>query len=132
MDTWEMAQNLVEEKGYGQGIGIRWISPGGYLTFKYDLTNAIAARLWGYMDSVSPAEGDGGNFRVSASLDNEHWNILLDGTGRFAWRDIDLTPYVGQEVFVRFSNPADKGEARVKHWRLITTPIGDAGESGGE
>ena len=122
MATWEMAQRLVEEKGYGQGIHIRWISPGGYLTFKYDLTGVKTARLWGYMDSVSPSEIDGGNFRVSASTDKEHWDILLEGTGPFAWRDVDLTPYVGKQVFVRFSNPTDKGEARVKQWRLVTTP----------
>ena len=122
MATWEMAQRLVEEKGFGQGIHIRWISPGGYLTFKYDLTGVETARLWGYMDSVSPSEIDGGNFRVSASTDKEHWDILLEGAGPFEWRDVDLTPYVGNEVFVRFSNPTDKGEARVKQWRLVTTP----------
>ena len=64
---------------------------------------------------------DGGNFRVSASTDQKHWDILLEGAGRFAWRDVDLTPYIGGEVFVRFSNPTDKGEARVKQWRLLTT-----------
>jgi len=79
--------------------------------------------LWGYMDSVSPSEVDGGNFRVSASTDKEHWDILLDGTGRFAWRDVDLTPYAGKEVLVRFANSSDKGETRVKQWRLVTTPV---------
>ena len=80
------------------------------------------------MDAVSPSEIDGGNFRVSASTDRGHWDILLEGAGPFAWRDVDLTPYVGKEVFVRFGNPTDKGEARVKQWRLVTTPANGRGE----
>jgi len=123
--TWEMAQNLVEAQGYGQGINIRWLEPGGFLTFRFDLTDAQSARLWAYMDSVSPAETDGGDFRVGASRDDESWDILLEGRGPWAWRDVDLTPYAGKVVWVRFEHPKTpiaKGQARVKAWRLVTVP----------
>ena len=107
---------------YGQGIGIRWINPGGHLTFRFDLSDVSSARLAGYIDSISPALTDGGNFRLSASGDGKDWSILLDGRGPWAWREVDLSSYAGKEVFVRLANPSDKGQARVRKWRLTTVP----------
>ncbi len=122
MATWEMANHLVSGEKYGQGIHIRWIEPGGFLKFKFDLKKVRSAKLAGMMDCVSPAPVDGGNFRLSASLDGQKWDILLEGRGSWAWREVDLTPYVGKEVFVRFDNPTDKGEARLRQVKLVTFP----------
>jgi hypothetical protein len=122
MATWEMAENLVSAEGYGQGIHIRWISPKGFLKFKFDLTGAERAILSNYIDSSSPALTDGGNFRLSASTDDKTWDILLEGIGGFDWRDVDLTPYAGKQVFVRFDNASEKGEARVRQMKLTTFP----------
>ena len=78
-------------------------------------------------------DGSGKNYaflerRISgASGTLEMWIKPKRVTGPLEWRDVDLTPYVGKEVFVRFSNPTDKGQCRVKQWRLITTPATDQG-----
>ncbi len=122
MATWEMAENLLSAEGYGQGIHIRWISPGGFLKFKFDLTGATKATLSSYIDSSSPALTDGGNFRLSASTDDKTWDILLEGIGEFAWRDVNLSPYAGKQVIVRFDNASEKGEARIRQMKLTTFP----------
>jgi len=119
MATWELVQHLVDAKNYGQGVHVRWINPEGYLKFKFDLTGAASAKLAGYVDSFAPTT-DGGNFRFSASLDGEKWDVLLEGRGKWAWREVDLTPYVGNEVFLRFDNPTAKGQARIRQIRLKT------------
>ena len=113
------AQILAGDLAYGRSLAVTHNSR---YQFTFDLTGAKTARLSGYMDSVSPAPGDGGNFRVSASRDGETWDTLLDGRGPFAWREVNLTPYAGNEVFVKFENPTDKGQCRVKQWLLKTTP----------
>ncbi len=130
MATWEMARHLVEAEGYGQGIQVRWINPQGYLIFRFDLTDIARAKLASYVDSVSPALTDGGNFRLSASPDRERWDVLLDGRGSWDWREINLTPYAGGEVYVRFDNPTDKGEARIRAMRLMTWPGSGTQRSG--
>gem|GEM_PF-6882148 len=126
MATWEMQQHTVAAEHFGQGIHIRWFEPGGFITFRFDLTAVKSARLWGEMGSVSPAENDGGTFRVSARTDtNDDWKVLLEGTGQRAWRGVDLAECVGGPVFVRFDHPAGaaaKGYARCRQWRLETFP----------
>ena len=122
MATWEMVENMTKAEKTGQGIHIRWVEPGGFMEFRFDLSNVTAARLQGYMDSVSPSPVDGGNFCVRASNDGKKWDTLLDGTGKFAWREVDLTSYVGKPVLVRFENSSEKGEARLKEMRLLTMP----------
>jgi hypothetical protein len=122
MATWELMHHLVDAREFGQGIHVRWIRPGGLLKFRFDLTQAASATLAGYMDSASPALTDGGNFRLSATVDETNWDVLLDGRGAWAWREVNLTPYTGRVVTVRFDNPTDKGEARIRAMRLMTTP----------
>lgn len=99
----------------------RSLPPISVLMKEYQV-NYRAVRLASYIDSRSPAFFDGGNFRLSASTDDKQWTILLEGRGSFAWRDVDLTPYAGREVFVRFDNPRDKGEARIRQMRLTVLP----------
>ncbi len=123
--TWEMMHYLIDAKKYGQGIHIRWIYPGGYLLFKFDLQKAKSADLFGFIDSVSPAPNDGGEFKIRASTDKVNWAVLLEGRGKFAWRKVELTKYAGKKVYVRFENASDKGQSRIKKIKLVTYSKGN-------
>ncbi len=122
MSTWEMAQNIVDRKEFGGSIHIHWVNPGGFMVFKFDLTDKTNAKLESLIDSVSPAPGDGGQFRICASSNQKDWKVLLEGRGPMKWRDVDLSDYADKVVFVRFENSSDKGQARIKAMRLTTSP----------
>jgi hypothetical protein len=120
MATWEMQQRLVEEKNTGQGIGVRWIDPGGYMDFAFDLQGSSRTGLAAVVDSAStsPSPCDGGNIRISASRDQKTWQVLLDQRGNRAWRKVDLRDYADTRVFIRLDNPSDKGQALVYRIKL--------------
>lgn len=122
MATWEMHEQMIAGDNMGQGNGMRWLNPQGYLTFRFDLSDAARARLEMLCDSVSPSNVDGGNIRVVASKDQENWQPLLETRGGLDWRTVNLDAFAGSVVYVRLENPSDKGQARYSTMRLITTP----------
>ncbi len=118
MNTWEATTHVVSSEKLDQWIHACAVTTGGYIKFKFDLKNARLARLAGQMQSFSPTPHDGGHFRISASLDDRKWDVLLEGQDTLAWREVDLSPYAGKDVLIRFDNPTNKGWPIIRQLKL--------------
>jgi hypothetical protein len=118
MNTWEVTAHLVSSEKKDQWTHACIVMPGGYLKFKFDLKNARLARLARQMTPFSSAVQNDGQFRISASLDDQKWDVLHEGQDAMAWREVDLSAYAGKDVLVRFDNPTAKTSSVIRQFKL--------------
>ena len=56
---------------------------------------------------------EAGYWRVSASIDGQLWDTLVEGRSNRDWHTIDLTPYAGDVVYVRIDG-GDGGQQQIE------------------
>lgn len=85
---------LVENNGSGCAPGVRF---NGSWTYRFDLSRAESARL-----RLNVGAHQANEWRVLLSSDGSAWRVALAGRSTRNWHEIDLTPFAGGPLFVKF------------------------------
>ena len=85
---------LVENQGSGGSPSVRF---NGTWTYRFDLSNAEGGRL-----ALCVGAHQGNEWRVLLSSDQKTWATALSGKSNRSWHEVDVTPYAGGPLFVKF------------------------------
>lgn len=85
---------LVENQGSGGSPSVRF---NGTWTYKLDLSNAEGGRL-----ALCVGAHQANEWRVLLSSDQKTWAPALSGKSNRSWHEVDVTPYAGGPLFVKF------------------------------
>lgn len=87
-------QYLVEDEGSGCAPSVRF---SGNWTYKFDLSGAKSAIL-----DLCVGAHQADEWQVLLSSDQLRWTTALSGKSKRSWHKIDVAPYVGGPIFVKF------------------------------
>ena len=85
---------LVENQGSGGSPSVRF---NGTWTYKLDLSNAKGGTL-----ALCVGAHQANEWRVLLSSDKKTWRTALSGKSNRSWHEVDVTPYAGGPIFVKF------------------------------
>ncbi|MCL6588667.1 MAG: hypothetical protein K6U80_01805 [Firmicutes bacterium] len=85
---------IIEDQGSGCAPSVRF---GGTWTYKFNLENCRSA----FLDLCIGAH-NANAWKVLISRDQRTWDIALSGRSNRSWHSVDLSPYVGGPIFLKF------------------------------
>ena len=85
---------MVEDNGSGGAPSVRF---NGTWTYKFDLSNAKGAAL-----DMCVGAHEANEWRVLLSSDRKSWDTALSGKSNRSWHSVDVTPYAGGPLYVKF------------------------------
>ncbi len=86
---------IVEDNGSACSPSVRF---SGTWTYKFSLKNCKSAIL-----DLCVGAHEANEWQVLVSGDQKNWQTALTGKSNRSWHSISLSPYVGGEVFVKFT-----------------------------
>ncbi|MDH7480923.1 MAG: glycosyl hydrolase [Armatimonadota bacterium] len=85
---------IIEDQGSGCAPSVRF---GGTWTYKFNLENCRSASV-----DLCVGAHNANEWKVLISRDQRTWDIALSGKSNRSWHSVDLSPYVGGPIFLKF------------------------------